>query len=59
MLARNQEVIAAAASSQPQEVEVDSATNGLVADNANLSKLLGLKCGTALEDIIQIALLGR
>ena len=58
MLARNQEVIAAAASSQPQEVEIDSATNGLVADNANLSKLLGLKCGASLEDIIQIALLG-
>jgi geranylgeranyl pyrophosphate synthase len=58
MLARNQEVIAAAASSQPQEVEVDSAPNGLLADNANLTKLLGLKCGTALEDIIEIALLG-
>ena len=58
MLARNEEVIAAAASSQPQEVELDRAPNGLLADNANLTKLLGLKCGTALEDIIQIALLG-
>jgi geranylgeranyl pyrophosphate synthase len=58
MLARNQEVIAAAASSQPQEVEVDSATNGFLADNANLTKLLGLECGASLEDIIEIALLG-
>ena len=59
MLARNEEVIAAAASSQPQEVAVDGAPNGLLADNANLTKLLGLKCGAALEDIIEIALFIR
>ena len=57
MLARNENVIAAAARSQPQEVELDRASNGLLVDNANLTKLLGLKCGAALEDIIQIALL--
>ena len=54
MLARNEKVIAAAARSQPQEVELDRAPNGLLVDNANLTKLLGLKCGTALEDIIHI-----
>ena len=57
MLARNENVIAAAARSQPQEVELDRASNGLLVDNANLTKLLGVKCGAALEDIIQIALL--
>jgi geranylgeranyl pyrophosphate synthase len=57
MLARNENVIAAAARSQSQEVELDRAPNDLVVDNANLTKLLGLRCGTALEDIIQIALL--
>src|SRR5678816_2212778 len=57
MLARNEKVIAAAARSQPQEVELDRAPNGLLVDNANLTKLLGVKCGPALEDIIQIALL--
>ena len=57
MLARNEKVIAATARSQPQEVELDGAPNDLLVDNANLTKLLGLKCGTALEDIIQTALL--
>jgi geranylgeranyl pyrophosphate synthase len=57
LLARSEEVIAAAASSQRQEVELDSPPNDLLADNANLTKLLGLKCGASLEDIIQIALL--
>ena len=58
MLARNQEVMAAPASSQPQEVEVDYTPNGLLADNADLTKLLGLECGASLEDIIHRALLG-
>jgi geranylgeranyl pyrophosphate synthase len=57
LLALNEEVIPAAASSQRQEVELDSPPNDLLADNANLTKLLGLKCGASLEDIIQIALL--
>lgn len=57
MLARNEKVIAAAARSQPQEVELDRAPNGLLIDNANLTKLLGVNCGAALEDIVRTALL--
>ena len=57
MLARTEKVIAPAARSHPHEVELARAPNGLLVDNANLTKLLGLKCGTAIEDIIQIALL--
>lgn len=58
MLARNEKIEAVAVRSQPQEVELDRIPNGVLVDNANLTKLLGLKCETALEDIIQIALLG-
>jgi geranylgeranyl pyrophosphate synthase len=58
MLARNERVIAAAALSPPEEVPPDRIPNGLLVDNANLTQLLGLECGAALEDIIQIALLG-
>ena len=57
MLARKEKIEAVAVRSQPQEVELDRIPNGVLVDNANLTKLLGLKCGTALEDIIQIALL--
>jgi geranylgeranyl pyrophosphate synthase len=57
MLARNENIMAAAARSQPQEVEPDRAPDGLLVDNASLTKLLGVKCGAALEDIIQTALL--
>jgi geranylgeranyl pyrophosphate synthase len=58
MLARNEKVLAVAARSQSQEVPLDRIPNGLLVDNANLTKLLGLKCGATLEDIVQIALLG-
>jgi len=57
MLARNENVVAAAARSQPQEVELDRIPNSLLVENVNLTKLLGLSCGSALEDIIQLALL--
>jgi geranylgeranyl pyrophosphate synthase len=57
MLARNEKVMAAATRSHPQEVELDRIPKGLLVDNANLTKLLGVKCGSALEDIIQVALL--
>src|SRR5882724_6988940 len=57
MLARNEKIEAVAARSQPWEVELGRAPNGLLGDNANLTKLLGLKSGASLEDIIQIALL--
>jgi geranylgeranyl pyrophosphate synthase len=58
MLAQNEKVIAAAALSPPQEVALDRRPNGLLVDNTNLTKILGLECGAALADIIQIALLG-
>jgi geranylgeranyl pyrophosphate synthase len=58
MLAQNEKVIAAAALSPPREVALDRRPNGLVVDNTNLTKILGLECGAALADIIQIALLG-
>ena len=57
MLARNEKVIAATARSQPREVEFDRAPNGLLVDNTNLTKLLGVNCGAALENIVQTALL--
>jgi geranylgeranyl pyrophosphate synthase len=58
MLARNEKVIAAAVRSQPHEVELDRIPNSLLVDNTNLTKLLGFKCDSALEDIIEVALLG-
>jgi geranylgeranyl pyrophosphate synthase len=58
MLAQNEKVIAAAALSAPEEVALDCTPNGVLVDNTNLTKILGLECGAALEDIIQIALLG-
>jgi geranylgeranyl pyrophosphate synthase len=58
MLAQNEKVIAAAALSAPEEVALDRTPNGVLVDNTNLTKILGLECGAALEDIIQIALLG-
>jgi geranylgeranyl pyrophosphate synthase len=57
MLARNENVVAAAARSQPREVELDRIPNSLLFESVNLTKLLGLPCGSALEDIIQLALL--
>jgi geranylgeranyl pyrophosphate synthase len=57
MLARNEKIEAVAARSQPWGVELGRPPNGLLGENKNLTKLLGLKSGASLEDIIQIALM--
>ena len=57
MLAQMNSMAAATARSQHAEIGLEHAANGHVADGPELMVLLGLRSGTAVDDVIKVALL--